>query len=146
MSRGSGVGAPTYRTTTQGLQVRQDETPWTPGELSHVRNELDADVVRLAAEIDAAEIELQDLLRDPGDGAGDDQVDAGSKSFEREQEITLANNSREMLEQCRRALARMADGSYGACESCGQGIGKMRLQAFPRATLCVSCKQRQERR
>jgi hypothetical protein len=32
------------------------------------------------------------------------------------------------------------------CESCGQPIGKARLLAFPRATLCVACKQRQERR
>jgi DnaK suppressor protein len=32
------------------------------------------------------------------------------------------------------------------CESCGKPIGKARLLAFPRATLCVECKQRQERR
>jgi RNA polymerase-binding transcription factor len=32
------------------------------------------------------------------------------------------------------------------CGSCGQPIGKARLQAFPRATLCVACKQREERR
>ncbi|MDX6368365.1 MAG: hypothetical protein QOK30_3441, partial [Nocardioidaceae bacterium] len=34
----------------------------------------------------------------------------------------------------------------GVCESCGNPVGKMRLQAFPRATLCMECKQRQERR
>ena len=77
---------------------------------------------------------------------GDDQADAGAKTFEREQEISLANNSREMLEQCGHALAAIADGTYGVCESCGLPVGKMRLQAFPRATLCVSCKSRQERR
>ena len=37
-------------------------------------------------------------------------------------------------------------GNYGICESCGQPIGKGRLQVFPRATLCVTCKQREERR
>ncbi|MBN9325656.1 MAG: TraR/DksA family transcriptional regulator, partial [Cellulomonas sp.] len=41
---------------------------------------------------------------------------------------------------------RIAAGTYGACESCGKPIGKARLQAFPRATLCVECKQREERR
>ena len=41
---------------------------------------------------------------------------------------------------------RIADGTYGTCESCGLPIGKMRLEAFPRATLCVDCKQREERR
>ena len=38
------------------------------------------------------------------------------------------------------------DGTYGVCERCGKPIGKLRLQAFPRATLCVSCKQLEERR
>jgi RNA polymerase-binding protein DksA len=107
---------------------------------------LEQDVARLSIEIDVAASELQQLLRDSGEGTGDDQADAGAKTFEREQEITLANNSRGMLEQSLRALARLDDGSYGACESCGRPVGKMRLQAFPRATLCVSCKQLQERR
>ena len=43
-------------------------------------------------------------------------------------------------------LARIDDGTYGICESCGEPIGKMRLMAFPRATLCMTCKQREERR
>jgi RNA polymerase-binding protein DksA len=126
--------------------VRADEAPWTPEELQDVRSGLERDVARLSSEIDIATSELQLLLRDSGEGAGDDQADAGAKTFEREQEITLANNSRGMLEQSLRALARLDDGSYGACESCGRPVGKMRLQAFPRATLCVSCKQLQERR
>ena len=86
------------------------------------------------------------MLRDSGDGAGDDQADAGTKTFEREHEMSLANNSREMLAQAKRALRRIEDGTYGICESCGNPIGKARLQAFPRATLCVSCKQKEERR
>ena len=45
-----------------------------------------------------------------------------------------------------RALARIADGTYGVCESCGKPIGKRRLMAFPRATMCMECKQREERR
>jgi DnaK suppressor protein len=128
------------------LAVRGDESPWTPAELADVRTELEADVARLTAEIAAAQSGLHELLRDSGDGAGDDQADAGAKTFEREQEISLANNSREMLEQSQHALAAITDGTYGVCESCGSAVGKMRLQAFPRATLCVSCKQRQERR
>jgi RNA polymerase-binding transcription factor DksA len=93
-----------------------------------------------------AELDLVGLMRDAGDGAGDDQADAGTKTFEREQEISLANNAREMYEQSVRALARIADGSYGICESCGSAIGKNRLLAFPRATLCLTCKSKQERR
>jgi RNA polymerase-binding protein DksA len=103
-------------------------------------------VDRLRAEIEVAEADLADLLRDSGDGAGDDQADSGSKAFEREHEMTLANNARETMRQSERALQRIEDGSYGDCESCGSAIGKMRLQAFPRATLCLTCKQQQERR
>jgi RNA polymerase-binding transcription factor DksA len=60
--------------------------------------------------------------------------------------MALANNAREMLDQTERALDRLATGTYGLCESCGNPIGKARMQAFPRATLCVECKQKQERR
>ena len=50
------------------------------------------------------------------------------------------------LTQTRHALERIEDASYGQCESCGEPIGKARLQAFPRVTLCMTCKQKQERR
>jgi len=131
---------------SQRLQVREDETPWTAKELEAVRAELEADIARLREEISAAEYDLAGLMRDAGEGAGDDQADAGTKTFEREQEISLANNARGMYEQSVHALERIEDGSYGICESCGSPIGKNRLLAFPRATLCVPCKSKQERR
>ena len=52
----------------------------------------------------------------------------------------------DLLDQGERALCRIDAGTYGVCESCGKPIGKARLLAFPRAALCVECKQRQERR
>ena len=125
--------------------VREDESPWTPAELKEVRASLKQDITRLEAELVNAEIGLADLIRDSGDGAGDDQADAGSKTFEREHEMSLANNAREMLQQVNHAIARLDDGTYGACEVCGKPIGKYRLQAFPRATLCLVCKQAEER-
>ena len=96
--------------------------------------------------IAAQEAELTGLMRDPGDGAGQDQADMGATSFERDHELTVLNSERDKLAQIERALARIDDGSYGVCESCGNPIGKMRLMAFPRATLCMTCKQREERR
>lgn len=128
------------------LPVRQGEDRWSPEELRDVETELRADGVRLRAEITAADRNLADLLRDSSETAGDDQADTGSKNFEREHELSIANNTRDMLVQTERALSRIAAGTYGACESCGEAIGKARLQVFPRATLCVACKQRQERR
>jgi RNA polymerase-binding transcription factor len=130
----------------QTLTVKAGETPWTAAELAELRGELEADVVHLKKEIHDAEQEIVGLLRDGGDGAGNDQADVGSTTLERDHEMSLANNARDMLDQIDRALARIENGTYGVCESCGNAIGKGRLQAFPRATLCVSCKEREERR
>ena len=126
--------------------MREDESPWTKAELAGVRTELDTEIARLHHQIAEAEEGIADLLRDSGDGAGDDQADAGTKTFEREHEMSLANNARELLLQNERALERLEDGTYGICERCGKPIGKLRLQAFPRATLCVSCKQLEDER
>ena len=140
------AAAATSSAPTQRLRVGKNEKPWTAKELEVVRAWLEADIARLHAEIAAAEFDLAGLMRDAGDGAGDDQADAGTKTFEREQEISLANNAREVSEQSEHALGRILDGSYGVCESCGNPIGKNRLLVFPRATLCVPCKSKQERR
>lgn len=128
------------------LTVGAGESPWTAKELAELRGDLERDAEHLRAEIHEAEEEIAGLLRDGGDGAGNDQADVGSTTFERDHEMSLANNARDMLSQIERALGRIDDGTYGICESCGNPIGKGRLQAFPRATLCVSCKEREERR
>jgi DnaK suppressor protein len=128
------------------LPVRPGESPWTETELAEVRDELAAEVTGLQAEIEKAESEIADRLRDAVGDAGDDQADIGAKTFEREHELALTHNARELLLQNEHALARIDEGTYGTCESCGEAIGKARLQAFPRATLCVTCKQREERR
>jgi len=145
------TGTTTGSTTASGhdpalIAVRAGETPWTAEELGAVRVELETELERIQGDLGRLQEALAEVLRDGGDGAGDDTADTGSKAFERDQEMTLLANTRESLFQTERALQRIVDGTYGTCESCGEGIGKMRLQAFPRATLCVSCKQRQERR
>ncbi|MFF0449514.1 TraR/DksA family transcriptional regulator [Streptomyces sp. NPDC004609] len=128
------------------LAVRPGEEPWTPEEVAGARAGLAGDVARLTAELTASEAALTGLMRDSGDGAGDDDADTGTKNITREHELALAANAREMLEQTERALLRLDAGTYGICENCGKPIGKARMQAFPRATLCVECKQKQERR
>ena len=133
-------------TVVKQFPVRDGETPWTAAEVTEVADELVSERDRLQGELTSADAELTDLLRHSGDGAWDDQADYGSSALEREHELTLVNNTRDLLDQTRHALDRIAGGTFGACESCGKPIGKARLQAFPRATLCVECKQREERR
>ncbi|MFF0781568.1 TraR/DksA C4-type zinc finger protein [Streptomyces sp. NPDC003720] len=128
------------------LAVRPGEDPWTPEEVAEARAELSSEVDRLRTEISTSESALVGLMRDSGDGAGDDQADTGTKNITREHEMALAANAREMLTQNEHALERLDAGTYGLCENCGNPIGKARMQAFPRATLCVECKQKQERR
>ncbi|MEO6604700.1 MAG: TraR/DksA C4-type zinc finger protein [Aeromicrobium sp.] len=128
------------------LAVRADEKPWTAAEAKAVRAELESDLTRLRGELDQSARELQDLLRDGVDGAGNDQADVGSKGLERDAEMSLRANQSELLQQTEKALDRLDKGVYGQCEVCGEPIGKMRLMAFPRATLCMTCKQREERR
>jgi RNA polymerase-binding transcription factor len=138
--------SPAARTSASKLVVLEAEDPWTKDELNDVRNQLRADVKRLNAELDDVAGDLADLMRDAGESAGSDQADVGSATFERDQEMTIVNNARDMLEQSEHALARIADGTYGVCEMCGNPIGKNRLMVFPRATMCLTCKQREERR
>ena len=128
------------------VAVAPGETTWTQAELAEQRAVLGAELSRIEREVATLQSALSDVLRDGGDGAGDDQADTGAKAFERDQEMTLLANARDMLFQTRHALDRIDAGTYGTCENCGGPIGKARLQAFPRATFCVSCKQRQERR
>ncbi len=119
---------------------------WSADELSEVRTELEGQATALRGEIDRAEVASEKLKRDQSTEGSGDEADAGSKTFEREHEMSLANNSRDLLVQVERALGRLDAGTYGRCEECGNPIPKARLQAFPRATLCVACKQREERR
>ncbi|MFD3791263.1 TraR/DksA family transcriptional regulator [Streptomyces cyaneofuscatus] len=128
------------------LAVRPGEDPWTPEEVTEARTLLTSEIMRLRSELEASGAALAGLMRDSGDGAGDDEADTGTKNITREHELSLAAHAQETLEQTERALARLEAGTYGLCEVCGKPIGKARMQAFPRATLCVEDKQKQERR
>ncbi|WP_026212255.1 TraR/DksA family transcriptional regulator [Longispora albida] len=123
---------------------------------AHARSAAETDKIRavlterlqeLQAEYDQMLAEMGEMQRERlTDSAGDDQADTGTKTFEREQEISLANNLHERVIQLERALERVDDGGYGMCEKCGNPIPVERLAAFPSATLCVTCKQLEERR
>jgi len=128
------------------LIVDEGAENWTATELKSIRSELAKDLIRLKKELAEVESEMDALIEASGVGAGDDQADAGAKTFEREHEMSLVYNARDMVLQTERALERIDTKTYGRCEDCGNPIGKARLQVFPRATLCMLCKQKEERR
>ena len=126
--------------------VAEGESPWSAAELKAVRAEVAKDLERLRQDLALVEAEMDELISESGEGAGDDQADSGTKTFEREHEMSLVINARDMVLQTERALERIDSKNYGNCEECGNSIGKARLQVFPRATLCMICKQKEERR
>ena len=78
-------------------------------------------------------------------GFDEEYADAGSDTFEREKDLSLVNNLRDLLDKIEKAMAKIDDGSYGLCDRCGKPIEKARLKALPYASLCLKDKQAEER-
>ena len=79
--------------------------------------------------------------------AGGDQhlADHATEMVDREVDESLEENAEQIVYEIDRALTKFDDGTYGQCSRCGQRIPAERLDAVPYATLCVSCKQLEER-
>jgi DnaK suppressor protein len=155
-AKGATMGKPADTKTTATKHAPAGESKATKVAPKTSRSAAETEKIRVALaarrdelkeEYEATISEITELQRDRlTDSAGDDQADTGTKTFEREQEISLANSILERVTQVERALERLDEGSYGWCERCGNPIPVERLAAFPSATLCVTCKQLEERR
>jgi len=75
------------------------------------------------------------------DSNADDEHDpeGSTIAFERSQVGTLVEDARHQLAEVDAARARLADGTYGTCERCGEPIGEGRLEARPTARTCIRC-------
>lgn len=69
---------------------------------------------------------------------------SGTSTFERERDLSLSENVKDLLQKVNEALERIENGTYGICEMCGLPIPEERLEALPYANLCISCKQKEE--
>jgi RNA polymerase-binding protein DksA len=78
-------------------------------------------------------------------GLDEDFADAGTATFDRERDLSIRNNIRDLVDQITRAIGRIENGTYGECERCGRPIDAARLKALPHALLCMDCKRREER-
>jgi DnaK suppressor protein len=76
---------------------------------------------------------------------GEEASDAGSFTSERERDLSLVGNLRDLIDKVQGALGRIDDGSYGRCEVCGQPIEPERLDALPYTTLCLADARRRAR-
>ncbi|WP_018731046.1 TraR/DksA family transcriptional regulator [Salinispora oceanensis] len=123
------------------------DTPRPQAEADQIRQSLQARYDELAAEYEQAVVQSQVLrLVEVGDTAGDDQADSGTKTAERDTAQSLLRTILDRRAQFEHALTRLEEGTYGFCEGCGASIPVERLEIFPSATTCVTCKQTRERR
>jgi DnaK suppressor protein len=75
-----------------------------------------------------------------------DEVDQATADVEQSMRLRLRNREAFYMKKLEEALARIEEGTFGECEECGEDIEIRRLEARPTATLCVSCKEEQERK
>jgi RNA polymerase-binding protein DksA len=118
-------------------------------ELDELRERLLAEKAELQEQL--ATIEEQSFATSQSDISGEvsfdeENADAGTFTFERERDLSIENNVRDLLGKIGRALARMDDGTYGICSRCGRPIEKARLKALPYVDLCIKDAQAQSRR
>ena len=120
-----------------------------PAELAQIRQELEAQ--RALYQRELAELEAGTFNTSQSDLSGEvsfdeESADAGTFTFERERDLSLGNNIRDLLDKVSLALRRIDAGTYGVCERCGRGIDKARLKSLPYSVLCIDCKKLEERR
>jgi DnaK suppressor protein len=73
-------------------------------------------------------------------------ADTATETYDRELDYTLEENSEHVLSEIEAALKRIEEGTYGICTGCGREIAPERLEARPRATLCIGCQRVREGR
>ena len=125
------------------------ETRLTKKELADLRIRLEEERVQLDTQLTT--IETDSFASTQSDSAGDvglddEPADAGTATFEREKDLSIENNVRDLLHKIDRALKRMDDGTYGICDICGKPIEKARVKALPYVDLCIKDAQAQSRR
>ena len=113
----------------------------------HFRTRLQEERKRVKEAIDYLHEEnpgnVQDETQDST--ADNHPADVATVTFDRELDYSLEENEERLLEAIDAALARIDDGTYGICSTCGQPIGEERLEALPWTTQCIDCKRKEER-
>ena len=125
------------------------ETKLTKKELDDLRTRLQAEEVELQAQLTTIEEDTFATTQSEmvGDvGLDDESADAGTATFEREKDLSIEQNVRDLLQKIERALKRIAEGTYGLCDRCGRPIEKARITALPYVDLCIKDAQAQSRR
>jgi len=106
---------------------------------------LEEEKTRLEEQIEDYERELEEarLTESSSDRSPDPgNAEASSMKLEYAKELSIEQNSIDLLSKVNRALERIEAGTYGICESCGKAIPVERLDVLPYSTVCVECASR----
>ena len=125
------------------------KTAYTKKELEDLRQRLVDERAELESQLTT--IEETSFAASQSDMSGEvsfdeENADAGTFTFERERDLSIENNVRDLMGKIDRALARMDEGQYGVCSRCGKPIEKARMKALPYVDLCIKDAQAQARR
>ncbi|MFL5679330.1 MAG: TraR/DksA family transcriptional regulator [Chloroflexota bacterium] len=104
---------------------------------------LDLSVPRAALVAERARLlaEIGETIVAPGPMTYGSQAAAASQVFEQQRDLALRDRAVQHLELVDSALARIDDGTFGSCASCGKPIAPARLEALPWAALCIDCQR-----
>ena len=106
------------------------------------KKRLEAEKARLEEQIEEYERELEEarLTESSSDRSPDPgNAEASSMKLEYAKELSIEQNTLDLLKKVDNALERVRAGEYGICESCGTAIPVERLDVLPYSTLCVEC-------
>ncbi len=112
---------------------------WTTDELRAIRDGLTQAADRLRAEIALLDAASAHAIAGATLEVLHDEIDVAAHRAELMQDAVQVENATAILEQTEHVLDRLDLGLYGICEKCAASIGRARLEAFPRATLCMTC-------
>lgn len=109
--------------------------------LTKFKKMLESEKARLAASIQGAV--KADLVIPQEELA--DETDLAASELTQSLLFRLRDRERQLLGKIDYALSRIEDGSFGMCDDCEEPIERKRLEARPVSTLCIACKEREER-
>lgn len=140
-ARANDDGATMAATPATATDTEQDDATMSDRELAHFRRILEEK--RLALVKNAQASLEQDMQLDTNEMP--DEVDLASSEYIQSFALRLRGRERNFLDKIETALRKIERGEFGVCEDCGEAIGRKRLEARPETTLCIRCKEDQER-
>jgi DnaK suppressor protein len=115
--------------------------PITDAEVKEMRQSLLEERERI---LQMTKDSLSESLNRPQEGIPD-ALDESSDARLHAMSTRLAERDERLLKKIDKVLELMNNGEYGLCEECGEEIGVPRLRARPVTTLCIACKEAQEK-